>query len=149
MLAKKVLLTGGAGYIGAHTATELLQSGYDVVLVDNFSKSDDTLLKGIEKILDKKPVFFEGDCKDAQFLKKIFSQNKFDSVIHFAAYKSVSESVREPLAYYENNLGSMIELLRVMKKFEVNKFIFSSSCAPLRLFFGLLRWLSWPPEACS
>jgi UDP-glucose 4-epimerase len=128
MSKKKVLLTGGAGYIGAHTAIELLQLGHEVVLVDDFSKSDDTLLKGIEKIIGKAPIFFEGDCKDAQFLEKIFNQNNIDSVIHFAAYKSVGESVREPLAYYDNNLRSMIELLRAMKKFDVNKFIFSSSC---------------------
>ncbi|HEV8512862.1 MAG TPA: UDP-glucose 4-epimerase GalE [Cyclobacteriaceae bacterium] len=128
MPAKKVLLTGAAGYIGAHTAVELLSLGHEVILVDDFSKSDDTLLRGIEKIIDKKPVFFEGDCKDAQFLEKVFSQNSIDSVIHFAAYKSVGESVREPLAYYDNNLRSMIELLRAMRKFEVSEFIFSSSC---------------------
>src|SRR6478609_8173295 len=128
MPAKKVLLTGAAGYIGAHTAVELLSLGHEVILVDDFSKSDETLLKGVEKIIGRTPVFFEGDCRDAQFLEKIFSQNSFDSVIHFAAYKSVGESVREPLAYYDNNLRSMIELLRVMKKFDVNNFIFSSSC---------------------
>jgi UDP-glucose 4-epimerase len=125
---KKILLTGGAGYIGAHTAVELLQLGHEAVLVDDFSKSNDSLLKGIERILGNKPVFFEGDCKDPQFLERIFSQNTFDSVIHFAAYKSVGESVKEPLLYYDNNLRSMIELLRVMKKFKVNEFIFSSSC---------------------
>src|SRR5579859_6609312 len=125
---KKILLTGGAGYIGAHTAVELIQSDYDTVLVDDFSKSDDTLLKGIEKIIGKKPDFFQGDCKDPEFLEKLFAQYKFDSIIHFAAYKSVNESVRQPLPYYDNNLRSMIELLRVMHKFGVNEFIFSSSC---------------------
>ncbi len=125
---KKILLTGGAGYIGAHTAVELIQLGYDIVLIDDFSKSDKTLVDGIEKIIGRKPVFFEGDCRDSQFLEKLFTQNKFDSVIHFAAYKSVGESVGEPLAYYDNNLRSMIELLRAMKKFSVNEFIFSSSC---------------------
>jgi len=127
-IKKKILLTGGAGYIGAHTAIELLSLGHEAVLVDDFSKSDDTLLKGVEKIIGKRPIFFEGDCKDAQFLEKVIAQNKIDSVIHFAAYKSVGESVREPLAYYDNNLRSMIELLRAMKKFGVNEFIFSSSC---------------------
>jgi UDP-glucose 4-epimerase len=125
---KRILLTGGAGYIGAHTAVELIQLGYDTVLIDDFSKSDKTLLIGIEKITGKKPSFFEGDCKDPQFLEKIFNENKFASVIHFAAYKSVGESVREPLAYYDNNLRSMIELLRTMKKSGVSEFIFSSSC---------------------
>ena len=125
---KKVLLTGGAGYIGAHTAVELIHMGYEVLLIDDFSKSDDTLLSGIEKITGQKLNFFKGDCKDPQFLEKIFSQNKIDSIIHFAAYKSVGESVREPLAYYDNNLRSMIELLRAMKKHGINEFIFSSSC---------------------
>jgi len=125
---KKILLTGGAGYIGAHTAVELIQLGYETVLMDDFSKSDKTLLLGVEKITGQKPVFFEGDCKDSQFLEKLFKQNKFDCIIHFAAYKSVGESVSEPLLYYDNNLRSMIELLRAMKKFAVNEFIFSSSC---------------------
>ena len=125
---KKILLTGGAGYIGAHTAVELIQSGHETVLIDDFSKSDATLLKGIEKIIGRKPDFIEGDCKDAGFLKKIFAQHTFDSVIHFAAYKSVGESVQAPLSYYDNNLRSMIELLRMMSKSGVNEFIFSSSC---------------------
>jgi len=125
---KRVLITGGAGYIGAHTAVELIQLGYNTVLIDDFSKSDRTLLQGIEKITGGKPNFIEGDCRDSQFLAKLFNQNKFDIVIHFAAYKSVGESVSEPLSYYGNNLGSMIEVLRTMKKFEVNEFIFSSSC---------------------
>ncbi len=125
---KRVLLTGGAGYIGAHTAVELIQLGYDTMLIDDFSKSDKTLLQGVEKITGRKPNFLEGDCRDSQFLGKLFSQNKFDSVIHFAAYKSVGESVKEPLLYYDNNLRSMIEVLRTMKKFDVNEFIFSSSC---------------------
>jgi UDP-glucose 4-epimerase len=125
---KKILLTGGAGYIGAHTAVELIQSGYETVLVDDFSKSDDTLLKGIEKLIGRKPDFLQGDCKDAMFLEELFARHKFDSVIHFAAYKSVNESVREPLSYYDNNLRSIIELLRAMNKFGAGEFIFSSSC---------------------
>ncbi len=125
---KKILLTGGAGYIGAHTAVELIEQGYETVLIDDFSKSDKTLLTGVEKITKRKPNFVEGDCKDFQFLEKVFSQNKFDSVIHFAAYKSVNESVEKPLMYYENNLGSMTTLLKVMEQFAVNEIIFSSSC---------------------
>ncbi|MBS1680863.1 MAG: UDP-glucose 4-epimerase GalE [Bacteroidetes bacterium] len=125
---KKILLTGAAGYIGAHTAVELIQKGHDPLLIDDFSKSDDTLLKGIEKIIGAKPNFIQGDCKDPAFLEKLFSQKKFDSVIHFAAYKSVGESVSDPLMYYNNNLRSMVELLNAMKKFKVFEFIFSSSC---------------------
>jgi UDP-glucose 4-epimerase len=125
---KKILLTGGAGFIGSHTAVELMQLDYDVVLIDDFSKSNRTLLDGVEKIIGRTPIFFEGDCKDIKFLEKIFGGNQFDSVIHFAAYKSVGESVKKPLLYYDNNLRSMIELLQAMSRFEVNEFIFSSSC---------------------
>src|SRR5258708_11871440 len=125
---KKILLTGGAGYIGAHTAVELIQQGFDVVLIDDFSKSDHSLLRGIEKISGEKINFAEGDCKDSKFLDQLFNREKFDSVIHFAAYKSVNESVREPLMYYDNNLCSMTSLLYAMRKFNVNEFIFSSSC---------------------
>lgn len=127
-MTKKILLTGGAGYIGAHTAVEFIQQGFDVVLIDDFSKSDRTLLNGIEKIINQKVKFFEGDCRNEKFLNTLFAKEKFDSVIHFAAYKSVNESVREPLMYYENNIGSMTTLLKVMKNFSVKEFIFSSSC---------------------
>jgi UDP-glucose 4-epimerase len=125
---KKILLTGGAGYIGAHTAVELIQQGFDVVLIDNFSKSDNSLLTGVEKITVKEINFVEGDCKDLKFLDQLFSKVKFDSIIHFAAFKSVGESVREPLIYYDNNLHSMTALLCAMQKHNVNEFIFSSSC---------------------
>jgi UDP-glucose 4-epimerase len=126
---KKVLVTGGAGYIGGHTAVELINTGYDTVIVDNFSKSDDSLLKGMEKIIGNTPNFQQGDCVDKNFLRKIFKeQGPFSSVLHFAAYKSVGESVQQPLMYYENNIGSMISLLEVMKEFSVKDMIFSSSC---------------------
>lgn len=125
---KKILLTGGAGYIGAHTAVELIQQGFNTVLIDDFSKSDRTLLPGIEKITGQKINFSEGDCRNLAFLEKLFEREKFDSVIHFAAYKSVNESVREPLMYYDNNLRSMTALLQTMQKFNVNELIFSSSC---------------------
>lgn len=125
---KKILLTGGAGYIGAHTAVELTNAGYDVVLVDDLSKSDRTLLAGLNTILGKEVKFYEGNCCDENFLTKVFSENKFTSVIHFAAYKSVKESVLNPLMYFANNIGSITALLLVMEKFNVNEFIFSSSC---------------------
>lgn len=129
MSNKKVLVTGGAGYIGAHTALELIQAGYETVLIDDFSKSDRTLLQGIEKITGKKPDFHEGDCTKPDFLKSIFStRGPFSCVLHFAAYKSVGESVEHPLMYYRNNIDSLLVLLAVMKENNVKDLIFSSSC---------------------
>lgn len=129
MSNKKVLVTGGAGFIGAHTAVELIQADYETVIVDNFSKSDHTLLEGIEKITGKKPNFHQGDCTDRDFLRRIFAQQgPFTSVLHFAAYKSVNESVEKPLVYYHNNVGSLVALLEVMKENNVKDIIFSSSC---------------------
>ena len=125
----KVLVTGGAGYIGAHTVVELIEAGYEPVIVDNLSKSDRTLLQGIEKITSKKVPFFLGDCADEAFLKNVFeTAGPFKAVMHFAAYKSVGESVAQPLEYYRNNLDSLIVLLKVMKSFGVTDLIFSSSC---------------------
>ena len=129
MVKKKILVTGGAGYIGAHTVVELIQSGYDPIIIDNFSKSDRTLLQGVEKIVGFAPNFIEGDCGDKQFLRTVFkTHGPLSCVMHFAAYKSVGESVEKPLFYYHNNLGSLISLLEVMKEFEIKNLIFSSSC---------------------
>ncbi|WP_276367337.1 UDP-glucose 4-epimerase GalE [Chryseolinea sp. H1M3-3] len=129
MKAKKILVTGGAGYIGAHTAVELINAGYDVAIVDNLSRSDKRLLEGIEKITGKPVKFFEGDCRDRNFLLKVFqSEGPFSCVLHFAAYKAVGESVEKPLLYYENNLNSTIALVEIMIKCGVTDFIFSSSC---------------------
>jgi UDP-glucose 4-epimerase len=129
MTKKKILVTGGAGYIGAHTALELTQSGYEAVIVDNLSRSNRILLEGMEKITGNKPNFHEGDCVDRDFLRKVFkSEGPIAAVMHFAAYKSVGESVREPLSYYHNNIASLVSILAVMKEFSVKDFIFSSSC---------------------
>ena len=128
-MKKKVLVTGGAGYIGAHTAVELHNAGYEVVIVDNLSRSDRTLLHGMEKITGTKPNFREADCLDEKFLNEIFqSEGPFNFVLHFAAYKSVGESVHKPLIYYENNIGSLVTLLKVMQANDVKDIIFSSSC---------------------
>jgi UDP-glucose 4-epimerase len=129
MTKKKILVTGGAGYIGGHTVVELAQAGYEPVIVDNFSRSDKTVLEGIEKILKIKPAFYEGDCADRNFLNKVFETEKtISGAMHFAAYKSVGESVQFPAMYYSNNINSLITLLNVMKDFGVHDIIFSSSC---------------------
>lgn len=128
-MKKRILVTGGAGYIGAHTAVELISAGYEPVIIDNFSKSDRTLLDGMEKITGSKPNFHEGDCLDEDFLQRVFKTGgPFSCVLHFAAYKSVGESVQQPLMYYENNLGSLVSLLKVMKANQLKDLIFSSSC---------------------
>jgi UDP-glucose 4-epimerase len=129
MTAKKILVTGAAGYIGAHTVVELQNAGYESILIDNFAKSDDTLLNGLKTILGSGLQFYEGDCADKKFLQSVFeSAGPFDCVLHFAAFKSVGESVENPLMYYNNNVGSLVTLLEVMKEFNSTNLIFSSSC---------------------
>ena len=126
---KKILVTGGAGYIGSHTTVELIQAGYEPVLIDNFIYSDGSLIPGIEKITGKKVNFHRGDCRDKAFLTNLFkTQGPIDGVIHFAALKSVGESVQKPLLYHQNNVESLLTLLEIMKQFGVKDFIFSSSC---------------------
>lgn len=129
MNKKKILVTGGAGYIGAHTAVELHESGFIPILVDNFSKSDHTLLQGIGQLVGSTPKFYEGDCTDKEFLDVVFETEKdLAGVMHFAAYKSVVESVKNPIKYYRNNINSLLSLLEVMEGHGVFRFIFSSSC---------------------
>lgn len=122
-----VLLTGGAGYIGSHTAVELLSAGFDVIIADNFSNSSPTVLDRLEKITGKKIPIYNVDVCDKEAFKKVFEENKIDAAIHFAGYKAVGESVKEPLKYYRNNIGATQTLLELMKEFSVKKLIFSSS----------------------
>ena len=122
-----VLVTGGAGYIGSHTVVELLNQNKNVIIVDNFSNSNKLVLDRIEAITDKKVKFYEIDMNHKEELEIIFRENKIDSVIHFAAYKAVGESVEKPLKYYTNNLITTLNILNLMKKYEVRNIVFSSS----------------------
>lgn len=124
---KCVLVTGGAGFIGTHTTVELVNAGYDVVIVDNFSNSDSSGLEGVEQILGRKMHFEQVDCCDQEAMRHVFDKYQFNSVIHFAAYKAVGESVAEPLKYYHNNFQSLIVILELMKEFGVENLVFSSS----------------------
>ena len=122
-----ILVTGGAGYIGSHTCIEMQNAGYDVIVIDNLDNSSDESLKRVEKITGKPVKFYEEDVRDKDALRKIFSENKIDAVIHFAGLKAVGESVREPIMYYDNNLISTINLIEVMTEFNCKKIVFSSS----------------------
>ena len=123
----KILVTGGTGYIGSHTSVQLLENNYDVVIIDNFSNSKKEVKESIESITNKKVTLYEGDVCDKEILRKIFTENKIDAVIHFAGYKAVGESVAKPLMYYRNNIDSTLSLLEVMNEFNCKKIVFSSS----------------------
>ena len=123
----KILLTGGTGYIGSHTAVELIAQGYDVEILDNLFNSKITVLDDIEKIIGVKPGFHQADLLDMPALEKVFKDGKYDAVIHFAGLKAVGESVEKPLEYYENNVTGTINLLKCMRKYGVKKIVFSSS----------------------
>ena len=122
-----ILVTGGAGYIGSHTVLELLQLGNEVVVVDNLSNSSKESLKRVESITQKVPIFYELDLLDKSSLENVFEKHSIDSVIHFAGYKAVGESVQKPMMYYENNINSTLVLCEVMKKYNVRNLVFSSS----------------------
>ena len=123
----KVLVTGGMGFIGSHTVVELLENNYEVVIVDNLVNSKIDVLDKIEKITGKRPKFYQYDLCDKELVRKIFSENKIDVVIHFAGLKAVGESCEKPILYYQNNLISTLNLLEVMKEFDCKKLVFSSS----------------------
>jgi len=122
-----ILVTGGNGYIGSHTVISLFENGYDVVIADNLSNSKMEVQNRLEKITGKRFKFYNVNCCDEEALNKVFDENRIDSVIHFAGLKAVGESVRMPLEYYSNNIGSMISVLKSMEKHGVKKLVFSSS----------------------
>jgi UDP-glucose 4-epimerase len=122
-----ILVTGGAGFIGSHTCVELLDGGYDIVVIDNFSNSSPESIEKIKEITKKDFKFYEADLLDEEKVDLIFRENKIDSVIHFAGYKAVGESVQKPMEYYHNNIGSTLTLTRTMAKYGCKKIVFSSS----------------------
>lgn len=122
-----ILITGGAGYIGSHTVVELLSSGYEIIIIDNLYNSSKTALERVKAITNKNFKFYEGDILDKDILNKIFTENKIDSVIHFAGLKAVGESSEIPLKYYENNVTGTITLCKVMAQHNCKKLVFSSS----------------------
>jgi len=128
-MAKKILVTGGCGFIGSHTVVDLMQAGFEVISIDDNSRSTTYLLDGIEKITGKKLKNYTVDLKNFDDTRAVFEENTdIDGVIHFAAYKAVGESVAEPVLYYENNMFGLINLLKCIKEFNINNFVFSSSC---------------------
>ncbi|EOZ97715.1 UDP-glucose 4-epimerase [Indibacter alkaliphilus LW1] len=125
---KKILITGGAGYIGSHTAVELVNAGFEPIILDNFSNSEKSTLAGLEEILGRSIRCYEEDCNDKSAVEQIFKENQLEGVIHFAAYKAVGESTQVPLNYYKNNIGSLLVILECMAKYGVKDLVFSSSC---------------------
>ena len=123
----KILVTGGTGFIGSHTVVELLNSNYDVVVIDDFSNSKPDVVEKIKQITSKEFKFYEGNVCDKGILEQIFKENKIDAVIHFAGYKAVGESVKKPLMYYRNNLDSTLTLCEIMYNHNVKNIVFSSS----------------------
>ncbi|WP_179990415.1 UDP-glucose 4-epimerase GalE [Acinetobacter sp. YH12252] len=123
----KILVTGGAGYIGSHTCLELLNAQHEVVVLDNLSNSSEVSLSRVQALANKSLTFIQGDIRDAQILDQIFAQHKIDAVIHFAGLKAVGESQKEPLKYFENNISGSISLVKAMERAQVFKLVFSSS----------------------
>ena len=129
MMKQTILVTGGTGFIGSHTTVELIEAGYDVVIVDNLSNSKIEVLDGIEKITGKRPAFEKVDLRDLAATEAVFQKYpRIEGIIHFAASKAVGESVQKPLLYYRNNIISLVNLLELMPKYDVKGIIFSSSC---------------------
>ncbi|MGA9572526.1 MAG: SDR family NAD(P)-dependent oxidoreductase, partial [Lysobacterales bacterium] len=122
-----ILITGGAGFIGSHTCVALLEAGHDVIVLDNLSNSDATVLERVGRICSREPVFVEGDIRDRALLKRLFNEYPISAVMHFAGLKAVGESVQRPLEYYDNNVGGTLVLLEAMRQAGVTTMVFSSS----------------------
>ena len=122
-----ILLAGGAGYIGSHTAVELIRAGYDVIIVDNYDNSCPEVINRIERITGTRPDVYEADVKDTEAMRQVFSENEIDVVIHFAGLKAVGESVEKPIKYYRNNIDTTLTILEVMEEFSCKNIVFSSS----------------------
>ncbi len=125
---KKILVTGGLGYIGAHTVVELVNHGYEPVIVDDLSNTSLNVLDGIQAITGQAITFYQNDVRDLNAITKILRDNQIEAVIHFAAFKAVGESVQQPLKYYDNNIGGLVNLLKAMQTTQVKNIVFSSSC---------------------
>lgn len=127
-MSGKILVTGGAGFIGSHTVVELSNSGYEPVILDDFRNSEKSVLLGLKNILKRDVKCYNANCCEADTVEKIFDKEQFNGVIHFAAFKSVNESLKIPVQYYYNNIVSLLVLIEAMRKFNVHEFVFSSSC---------------------
>lgn len=127
-MRKKILVTGGVGYIGSHTVVELVAAGYEVVIIDNLFNAKEEVLDNINTLTGEKIAFHKVDCCDKEAMRAVYKAYDFSAVIHFAAYKAVGESVEKPLEYYDNNLNSLINVLMLGREFGVNNIVFSSSC---------------------
>ena len=139
----KILVAGGAGYIGSHTCVELLESGHEVVVVDNFLNASPESIKRVEQITGKKISLYEGDIRNRNLLCRIFEEHKINWVIHFAGLKAVGESCQKPIEYYDNNIGGTLVLIDVMRKYGCKKIVFSSSAKNCRLTRAA-RWVGLP-----
>ena len=146
----KILVTGGAGYIGSHTVVELAQAGYEPVIIDDFSNSKESVLAGLRDILGRDVPCHHADCGDVEALRQVFQkEGNVQGVIHFAAFKAVGESVQKPLAYFHNNVGSLLTLLQVMPEFGVENLVFSSSCTVYGIPDALLARPTAAPSRCA
>lgn len=128
IILMNILVTGGAGFIGSHTVVELVNAGYNPVIIDDLSNSQKSVLVGLKNILGFDVPFYQADCNDFEIVSQIVKNHSIDGIIHFAAYKAVGESVQKPVKYYKNNLGSLLNILEVMLQHHVKNLVFSSSC---------------------